>query len=127
EVDPEILMVSHNPGHKTFLMELKGRRLIFCSETDRNRRFNEPMMKRLSGGDPIQANKMRMDPITFLPSHLLVMCTNHLPKLAGDDEANWRRVLVVPFDVVIPEAERNGRLPGRQAPVPLCLGDDHIE
>jgi putative DNA primase/helicase len=113
EVDPEILMVSHNPGHKTFLMELKGRRLIFCSETDRNRRFNEPMMKRLSGGDPIQANKMRMDPITFLPSHLLVMCTNHLPKLAGDDEANWRRVLVVPFDVVIPEAERNGRLPGR--------------
>jgi putative DNA primase/helicase len=33
--------------------------------------------------------------------------------VSGDDPAVWRRILVVPFDVVIPEAERDGRLPGR--------------
>jgi putative DNA primase/helicase len=113
EVDPEILMATHNPRHLTFLMELRGRRLVFCSETEKGRRFAESMMKRLVGGDPIQANRMREDPITFLPSHLLIMCTNHLPKVSGDDPAVWRRLLVVPFDVVIPAPERDGRLPAR--------------
>jgi putative DNA primase/helicase len=70
-------------------------------------------MKRLVGGDPIQANRMRRDPITFLPSHMLVMVTNHLPNISGDDAANWRRVLVIPFNVVIPEEERDPQLPER--------------
>lgn len=113
EVDPELLMASHNPRHLTFLMELRGRRLVFCSETERGRRFAESTMKRLVGGDPIQANRMHKDPITFLPSHTLVMCTNHLPLVSGDDEALWRRLLVVPFDVVIPKEERDGSLPGK--------------
>ena len=113
EVDPELLMATHNPRHLTFLMELRGRRIVFCSETEKGRRFAENTMKRLVGGDPIQANRMRQDPITFLPSHTLVMCTNHLPQVSGDDPAVWRRILVVPFDVVIPEAERDGRLPRR--------------
>lgn len=113
EVDPELLMSTHNPRHLTFLMELRGRRLVFCSETEKGRAFAESMMKRLVGGDPIQANKMRQDPITFDPSHTLIMCTNHLPKVSGDDPAVWARILVVPFDVVIPEAERDGRLPRR--------------
>jgi putative DNA primase/helicase len=70
-------------------------------------------MKRLTGGDPIEANLMHRDPITFDPSHTLIMLTNHLPAVTGDDPAVWRRVLVVPFDVVIPEEERDGELPGR--------------
>ncbi|WP_346123311.1 phage/plasmid primase, P4 family [Micromonospora coerulea] len=113
EVDPELLMASHNPRHLTFLMELRGRRLVFCSETEKGRKFAESTMKRLVGGDPIQANRMHKDPITFDPSHTLIMCTNHLPQVSGDDPAVWRRILVVPFDVVIPEDERDGRLPRR--------------
>jgi putative DNA primase/helicase len=56
---------------------------------------------------------MRQDPITFLPSHTLIMMTNFLPKVSGDDPAVWRRILVVPFDVVIPVEERDSRLPGK--------------
>lgn len=115
EVDPELLMTTHNARHLTFLMELRGRRLVFCSETDRRRSFAEAQMKRLVGGDPIQANRMHKDPITFVPSHTLIMCTNHLPTVSGDDPAVWRRILVVPFDVVIPEGERDGRLPEKLA------------
>lgn len=113
EVDPELLMQSHNPRHLTFLMELMGRRLVFCSETEKGRAFGESMMKRLVDGSPIQANRMRQDPITFLPSHTLIMMTNFLPKVSGDDPAVWRRILVVPFDVVIPVEERDSRLPGK--------------
>lgn len=113
EVDPRILMESKHERHSTELMELRGRRLIFCSETEKTRRFAEATMKRLTGGEPIQARRMHKDPITFLPSHTLVMMTNHLPAVAGDDPAVWRRILVVPFDVVIPAEERDGELPER--------------
>lgn len=113
EVDPAILMESKHERHGAFKMRLRGARLVFCSETEKGRRFAEATMKRLVGGDPIEANLMHKNPITFDPSHLLIMMTNHLPNVSGDDPAVWRRIFVVPFDVVIPEAERDGNLPGR--------------
>ncbi|MEV5204911.1 phage/plasmid primase, P4 family [Streptomyces sp. NPDC053720] len=113
EVDPAILMESKHERHGAFKMRLRGARLTFCSETEKGKRFAEATMKRLVGGDPIEANLMHKNPITFDPSHTLIMLTNHLPLVSGDDPAVWRRILVVPFDVVIPESERDGGLPER--------------
>ena len=113
EVDPQILMESKHERHGAFKMRLRGARLVFCSETEKGRKFAEATMKRLVGGDQIEANLMHKNPITFDPSHTLVMLTNHLPAVSGDDPAVWRRILIVPFDVVIPEEERDGELPGR--------------
>jgi putative DNA primase/helicase len=113
EVDPAILMESKHERHGAFKMRLRGARLVFCSETEKGKRFAEATMKRLVGGDPIEANLMHKNPITFDPSHTLVMLTNHLPTVSGDDPAVWRRLLVVPFDVVIPEEERDPELPAR--------------
>ncbi|WP_405671492.1 phage/plasmid primase, P4 family [Streptomyces canus] len=113
EVDPSLLMESKHEKHGAFKMRLRGARLAFCSETEKGRKFAEATMKRLVGGDPIEANYMHKNPITFDPSHTLIMLTNHLPTVSGDDPAVWRRILVVPFDVVIPEEERDGELPER--------------
>jgi len=113
EVDPSLLMESKHEKHGAFKMRLRGARLAFCSETEKGRKFAEATMKRLVGGDPIEANYMHKNPITFDPSHTLIMLTNHLPAVSGDDPAVWRRILVVPFDVVIPEEERDGKLPER--------------
>ncbi|MCA1841728.1 MAG: phage/plasmid primase, P4 family [Actinobacteria bacterium] len=122
EVDPAILMESKHERHGAFKMRLRGARLAFCSETEKGRRFAEATMKRLVGGDPIEANLMHQNPITFDPSHTLIMLTNHLPAVSGDDPAVWRRILVVPFDVVIPENERDGKLPERlRAAAPAVL------
>jgi putative DNA primase/helicase len=70
-------------------------------------------MKRLTGGDPIKARYMRRDFVEFTPSHLAILVTNHLPKVSGDDPAIWRRLRVVPFDVVIPEDEQDKNLDTR--------------
>lgn len=113
EVDPSILMESKHERHGAFKMRLRGARLAFCSETDKGRRFAEATMKRLVGGDPIEANLMHKNPITFDPSHTLIMLTNFLPAVSGDDPAIWRRILIVPFDVTIPENERDPALPDR--------------
>jgi putative DNA primase/helicase len=110
--DPELFM--HRDGaHPTGQMDLLGRRLVVVSETDEGRRLAEATMKRLTGGDPITARYMRRDFVTFTPSHLAILVTNHLPRVSGDDPAVWRRIRVIPFEVVIPDEEQDGELDGR--------------
>ena len=33
----------------------------------------------------------------FSPTHKLVLCTNHRPKVRGTDHAIWRRLVLIPF------------------------------
>lgn len=95
------------------VMALRGRRFVVCSETERDHRLAAALMKNLTGGDPINARALHRDPVTFEPSHTVLMVTNFLPKVAGDDPAVWRRMRVVPFDVEIPEGERDPDLAAR--------------
>ncbi|MDY6870999.1 MAG: phage/plasmid primase, P4 family [Actinomycetota bacterium] len=107
--EPDLFM--HREGaHPTGEMDLLGRRLVVVSESERNRRLAEATMKRLTGGDTIRARKMRQDFIEFEPSHTALLVTNHLPKVAGDDPAIWRRLRVIPFSVEIPPLERDQRI-----------------
>lgn len=95
------------------IVALRGARFVVCSETEEGKPLAAALMKNLTGGDRITARGLRRDPITFTPSHTALMVTNHLPVVKGDDAAVWRRLKVIPFDVVIPEAERDtglGRL-----------------
>ncbi len=115
-MDSDLLTASRSgSGHeaKPGLVELRGRRLVVTSETEREVTLAAALMKRLTGGDTLVARALYRDPIKFQPSHSILMVTNHLPKLPGNDPAVWRRVRVVPFDVVIPEGERDKTLPER--------------
>lgn len=108
-VEPDLFM--HRQGaHPTGEMDLLGRRLIAVSESEKDRRLAEATMKRLTGGDTIRARRMRQDFVEFEPSHTPLLITNFLPKVSGDDPAIWRRIRVVPFDVVVPEDQRDGQL-----------------
>ena len=92
------------------LMALRGKRLVVVSETERDHRLATALMKNLTGGDAITTRPLYGEQVTFEASHSALMVTNHLPKVAGDDPAAWRRIRVIPFDVVIPENERDARL-----------------
>lgn len=110
--EPDLFM--HREGaHPTGEMDLRGVRWAVVSESDKDRRLAEATMKRLTGGDTIRARRMRQDFVEFTPSHTPLLITNHLPKVSGDDEAVWRRLRVVPFDVVIPEREQDRELDAR--------------
>jgi putative DNA primase/helicase len=109
-LDPKILMKSNQERHGTFLADLHGARLVIASETEEGKQLDASLMKRLTGGDRIRTNRMRMDTFEFAPSHSLLYVTNHKPKVAGDDSAVWRRLTVVPFDVVVPPDRRDGTL-----------------
>lgn len=107
--EPELL-VDRSGAHTTGQADLLGVRLATTMETDSGRRLATATVKRLTGGDKIRARRMRQDFFEFDPSHTLVMVTNKLPQVAGDDAAIWRRIQVVPFDVAIPPDKVDDRL-----------------
>ena len=64
-------------------------------------RLSTSNLKQLSSTDPIQAEKKYKAPFEFIPSHTLVLYTNHLPKVGALDEGTWRRLIVIPFQAKI--------------------------
>jgi putative DNA primase/helicase len=110
--EPDLFM--HREGaHPTGEMDLLGVRFVVVSESEQGRKLAEATVKRLTGGDRMRARRMRQDYVQFQPSHTAALVTNHLPKVSGNDSALWARLRVVPFDVVIPEAEQDSHLPER--------------
>ncbi|MFK0647631.1 phage/plasmid primase, P4 family [Dermacoccus sp. BD5] len=110
-IDPALLMVQDRArSGSTELMQLLGTRLVIGQETDEGRKLDEATMKRLTGGDVLTARRLYRDPVSWVPTHTLVYVSNHLPAVKGNDPATWRRMRVVPFNIVVPPDKRDGRL-----------------
>lgn len=108
---PSTLIVAsgHQP-HPTDVAVCVGSRLVIVHETQRGATFDASKVKLLTGGDKLTARHMRQDFFEFTPSHTLVMLSNYRPQADATDAALWRRVQLVPFDVVIPEDRRDASL-----------------
>jgi putative DNA primase/helicase len=91
---------------------MAGRRFLVASETKQGRALDEQRLKQLTGGDTIAARYMRAEYFEFKPVGKLQLTTNHLPRMS-DDQATWRRIHLITWPVVIPEAERDGFLQQR--------------
>jgi putative DNA primase/helicase len=109
----DLLLQKRDSEHPTALTDLHGKRFVACIETDDGRRLAESLVKELTGGDPIRARRMREDFWQFWPTHKVVLACNHRPTVRGTDHAIWRRLKLVPFNVVIPPAERDKDLPAK--------------
>jgi putative DNA primase/helicase len=107
----ELLLGRHRPGAATpDVADLRGRRLVTVAETREDGRLAAERVKALTGGDPITARHLYGQPFTFQPSHTTWLLTNHRPRVDDDGDAIWRRLLLVPFTVTIPEHERDPEL-----------------
>lgn len=112
-INPELLMAAGHGSGGPEMMVLRGARLVIGSETEEGRKLDAALMKRLTGGDQLTARPLYQPPVTWTPSHQLVYVTNHLPKVKGNDPAVWRRIRVIPFDVVVPDEQKDETLPER--------------
>ena len=95
----DVLIDTGRVAHSTGITDLRGARFVTATETEEGRRFNEALVKQLTGGDPIKARRMRTDNFEFLPTHKLWISGNHLPSIYGTDDGIWRRMALVPFGV----------------------------
>ena len=88
------------------LARLPGCRLLRIAEPDKGVNWNEGLIKALTGGEPIMARHLNRDFFEFAPSFKITMSGNHKPGVKGTDDGIWRRLRLVPWEVMIPPAER---------------------
>ncbi|MDP3960297.1 MAG: phage/plasmid primase, P4 family [Pseudorhodobacter sp.] len=88
------------------LVPLIGARLVRAAEPDEGVRWQEGLIKDLTGGEPILVRALRADFVSVRPIFSLTINGNHKPDIRGTDDGIWRRLLLVPFDVTIPKAEQ---------------------
>jgi putative DNA primase/helicase len=134
---PDLLMSDRNRRHPTEQADLFAKRLVVCQETEQGRRFNESLLKQLTGGDGIRVRRMHEDFWEFNPTHKIWLSTNHKPEIRGTDYAIWRRIRLIPFNVTFTddgpakkdpqmEAKLTAELPGILAwAVQGCLAWQH--
>ena len=89
---------------------LHGARFVSINETGDGQRFNEPLIKDLTGGDTVSARFLHREFFTFQPAFKLWIRGNHKPVIRGTDHGIWRRIHLIPFTVTIPPEERDPRL-----------------
>ncbi|MDQ1631936.1 MAG: putative primase/helicase, partial [Frankiaceae bacterium] len=66
-------------------------------ETGDGHRLDTVKLKRYLGTEAITGRRMRQDPISFRPTHTLVITTNNRPVVVEDDHGTWRRLRMIPF------------------------------
>ena len=97
----DTLTVGCKRNVKPELAEAKGKRLLIAAELEEGMRLNTSNVKQLCSTDEIYAEKKYKDPFSYVPSHTLVLYTNHLPRVGAIDQGTWRRLIVIPFNAKI--------------------------
>lgn len=104
---PGLLMKKHYEQHSTDIADLFGKRFVTSVETKKGLAFDESRVKWLTGGDRLKARFMRGDFFEFDATHKFTIAANHKPPVYDDTVAFWRRMMMVPFNVKIPDDKRD--------------------
>jgi putative DNA primase/helicase len=102
-------IMRHNTGHDD-LARLHKARVVAVSEVEEGSRLAEARVKDLTGQDTIAARFLYQQMFQFEPQFKLWLRGNHKPTVQGSEEGIWRRVLLIPFERVIPIEQRDPNL-----------------
>lgn len=101
-IDPDVL-TTDKQRRGASLATLRGRRLVIAAEMEEHQRLSTSTLKRLASTDKLTVEEKYRQPEDIVPSHTLILFTNHLPRVSSTDSGTWRRLAIVPFDAVISE------------------------
>lgn len=87
------------------LATLRGKRLVTAGELEEHQRLSAAMLKRITSTDKITIEMKYKAPEDIIPTHTLVLSTNHLPHVGSRDQGTWRRIRVLPFTHIFPKAK----------------------
>lgn len=93
----ETFTAGRSEQHLTEIARLRGARLVVTTEVEEGKAWAEARVKMLTGGDPITARFMGQDHFTYMPQFKLVFAGNHKPRIRAVNEANRRRINLIPF------------------------------
>ena len=112
-ISMDALTETKQQRHSQEIAKLEGARLVYASETEEGRRFNEALIKWLTGRDKIVAHRMRMDDHEFMPTFKMLIYGNSVPHLKSVGEEMRRRIHLVEYAGMIAPEERDTTLKDR--------------
>ncbi len=89
------------------IINLMDARFVVCVESNKGVRFNEGLIKQLTGEDKVTARRLYCEPISFIPHFKLWLFTNHTPEIVGTDTGIWRRLKIIPFALDLAEDKKD--------------------
>jgi P4 family phage/plasmid primase-like protien len=93
-------------GERFQLFQTLGKLANICTEVGEIDKVAEGHLKSFVSGDPMSFERKFRDNILARPTAKLVLATNTLPRIADRTQGIWRRMIVMPFTVVIGKEER---------------------
>jgi putative DNA primase/helicase len=110
-VGPAMLLIETEKqrGATPEVVDLLGRRMVSVNETGEGDRLAEGRIKAITSTDTITARALYASPITFRPTHKLLVTTNHRPLVRGTDDGIWRRIHAIRFAQKIQNKDRHFR------------------
>jgi len=117
----ETWLIQKNPGgNRGDLVRLAGARLVTATEFQQRARFDEALLKSVTGGDTITAAAKYEAEVSFRPSFALWFAANDAPAIRDDDAGMWARMRRIPFDHVIPAERQDKTIKERLKSSPEC-------
>lgn len=103
-VEAELLLdqyrAKQSGGPTSDIMALRGKRLVWASETKEGRSLNIGKLKWLTGADTrVGRPPFGKHQITYTPTDTLFLLTNHKPHVPANDYSTWQRIHLIPFNL----------------------------
>lgn len=93
------------------LVRTPGARLVRSAEPKEGMPFDESLIKSLTSSEPILVRRLNHEFNEVYPKFKMAISANRKPVIKGNDDGIWRRVSLIPFDVQIPDEEKDKKLP----------------
>ena len=94
------LIKKNKGGPSDDLASLRGSRFVTAPEAPDGERFDERLLKELSGGDLVTCRSLYCKFFSYRPCFKIWFTGNHRPTIRGTDNGIWRRLKMIPFKVV---------------------------
>lgn len=101
-IQAKTLMVRSTETINNDIAKLQGARMVTSSEPSEGFRFDEGLIKQLTGGDVVTARFLFGEEFDYNPEFKLWLTTNVKPIIKGTNDGIWRRLLLIPFDIQVP-------------------------
>jgi putative DNA primase/helicase len=112
-IDFDTLLRTHGQGESRDKVRFRGARFVSANETPVNARWNEAIVKDLTGGDRVQARRLYQEKEEFSPTHTLWCRGNTQPASHDSSVGFWRRIKLIPFTAHFSAKRRDPELKDR--------------
>jgi len=88
------------------LAALVGARMVTATEPPLGTKFDEAVIKGLTGGEPIKCRFLRGQFFKYKPTYKIWLAANHRPTITGQDDGIWRRMKLIHLETQISDGKK---------------------